>query len=211
MKEILIWVAVTINFWRLIIAYMIIWHSGAKAVIIEDSKRYAYIYSLSKGRISKLLVFQKLFRNIVWHRIYCSDQRFLAIVFQLLFPRKSDFEINGEIGSGLAVYHGHGTVINAYKIGCNFSVYQGVTVGRQSKPGIKIDIPIIGNNVTIYTNAVVAGGISIGDDVRIAAGSVVLKDVPSGSFVYGNPAVIVERKENFHGKEDSNICNSTCL
>ena len=79
-------------------------------------------------------------------------QRFLAIVFQLLFPRKSDFEINGEIGSGLAVYHGHGTVINAYKIGCNFCALI-------SKANIKVDnnTPNAAHNfIFIIVNANVA-------------------------------------------------------
>lgn len=44
--------------------------------------------------------------------------------------------------------------------------------------------------MTIYANAIVAGGITIGDDVSIGAGAVVMKDVPSHSIVYGNPCII---------------------
>ena len=45
----------------------------------------------------------------------------------------------------------------------------------------------IGNNVWIACNAVVIGGVTIGDDVVIGAGSVVTKDIPSGYLAYGNP------------------------
>lgn len=70
----------------------------------------------------------------------------------------------------------------------------GGSIGRNRRPGQERDIPIIGNNVSVYTNAVVAGGITIGDNVRIAAGAVVLQDVPSNSLVYGNPCVIRPQK-----------------
>ena len=92
------------------------------------------------------------------------------------------------------IYHGHGTVIAPCRIGKNFSVYQGVTIGRNAKPGREINNPIIGDNVTVFTNAVVAGGITIGDNVTIGAGAVVMKDVPANSIVMGNPCVIREKQ-----------------
>ena len=90
------------------------------------------------------------------------------------------------IGGGLVIHHGWSSVINAEKVGNAFQFYQNVTVGigRGGKP-------IIGDNVIIYTGAVVVGNIHIGNNVRIAANSVVRKNVPSNSLVYGNPSVIV--------------------
>lgn len=52
--------------------------------------------------------------------------------------------------------------------------------------------PTIGNNVTIYTGAVVVGNISIGDNVIIAANAVVRNDVPNNVLVAGVPAKIVK-------------------
>ena len=75
----------------------------------------------------------------------------------------------------------------------NFSVFQGVTVGRNPshiKEGV--DIPSFGNNVTIYTNSVIAGGIHIGDNVQISAGSIVLENIPDNCIVAGNPARVVK-------------------
>jgi serine acetyltransferase len=114
-------------------------------------------------------------------------------------PIKRDIEISGKIDGAFVIYHGQGTIISCTKAGTNFSVYQNVTVGRnkgkESKNG---DIkPVIGNNVSIYPGAVVAGGIIIGDNVEIAANSVVLKDVPSNCLVVGNPAYIIKKDGKF--------------
>lgn len=63
-----------------------------------------------------------------------------------------------------------------------------------SKIGQTNSMPTIGNNVTVYTNAVVAGDIVIGDNVDIGAGSVVMKDVPSNTVVIGNPCVFKRKR-----------------
>ncbi len=94
-------------------------------------------------------------------------------------------EIHGEIGGGLSIQHGHGTVILCEYAGKNLSVWQGVTIGKNHGK-----MPRIGDNVSIYTNAVVIGNITIGNNVDIAAGAVVRKDVPDNCIVYGNPAEI---------------------
>lgn len=76
------------------------------------------------------------------------------------------------------------------RIGKNFSVYQGVTIGKNVKPGDITSKPIIGDNVAIYANAVIAGEVKIGNNVSIGAGTVVMKDIPNNSLVYGNPCII---------------------
>ena len=140
-------------------------------------------------RFLQLMCRYDCYRNHVIYR--CSQRRSLCgYVLRFLFPPKKDLEIGGEIGEGLVVYHGHGTVIAAHSIGKNLQIYQGVTIGRNPDATREINNPIIGDDVSIYTNAVVAGGITIGDNVSIGAGAVVMKDVPSNSVVYGNPCVI---------------------
>lgn len=103
-------------------------------------------------------------------------------------------EISGDIGGGLVIWHGYGLVLACHKIGENCSIWQGVTIGRNPKPGMVIDKPTIGDNVSILTNAVVAGGIEIGDNTSIGAGSIVLKSMPSNVIVAGNPAKIIRTK-----------------
>ena len=56
-----------------------------------------------------------------------------------------------------------------------------------------IDIPTFGNNVNVYTNSVVIGNITIGDNVSIGAGTVVYKDVPSNSTVISNSMKIIQK------------------
>lgn len=98
-------------------------------------------------------------------------------------------------GGGVRIFHGQGTVIVATSCGEHFSVWQNVTIGRNPS---KLDLdgndtPTIGNNVNVYTGAIVVGGIHIGDNVNIGAGSVIMKDVPDNCTVVGNPAIIIKK------------------
>lgn len=187
-----------LNLLRGIPAWAALWLSGAAPLVRRETEGYSWFPGDGKQRCF-FAAFQLLmwkyspYRNQVIYR--CSQRSSLwGYGIRLLYPIKKDLEIGGSIGPGLVIYHGHGTVIGGLEIGENFSIYQGATIGRNRRPGQERDIPIIGNNVSVYTNAVVAGGITIGDNVRIAAGAVVLQDVPSNSLVYGNPCVIRPQK-----------------
>lgn len=93
------------------------------------------------------------------------------------------------IGPGMMVHHAHMIVIgDGVIIGSGFHVYHGVTIGAKNQFALDA-YPSIGNNVTIYPGSVVAGNISIGDNVVIGANSLVLDDVPSDSIVYTQAAV----------------------
>lgn len=95
-----------------------------------------------------------------------------------------------EIGKNLVLHHGHGTRIGANKIGENVEIWHNVTIGTDiSHSGNR---PTIGNNVKIYTGAIVFGNIHIGDNAIIAAGCVVHKNVPANTTIVGNPAKIVK-------------------
>lgn len=72
-------------------------------------------------------------------------------------------------------------------IGRNCAIFQNVTIGTWNNKS-----PTIGNNVKIYANSVIIGGIKIGDNAIIGAGSVVLNDVPANAVVAGNPAKIIK-------------------
>ena len=87
---------------------------------------------------------------------------------------------NTEIGGGLRVVHGPCN-LNAARIGRNFTVYSGVTIGKHRGA-----IPTIGDNVSIYPNAVVVGDIAIGDGAVIGALSYVDKSVGAGGKVIGS-------------------------
>ncbi|MDH4180311.1 MAG: serine O-acetyltransferase, partial [Armatimonadota bacterium] len=96
-----------------------------------------------------------------------------------------------EIGRGLLIDHGMGTVIGeTSEIGDNCTLYQGVTLGGTGKESGKRH-PTLGNNVVVGVGASILGSITVGDNALVGAGSVVLKDVPAGSTVVGVPARVV--------------------
>ncbi len=96
-----------------------------------------------------------------------------------------------KIGQRLFIDHGMGVVIGeTCEIGNNVTIYQGVTLGGTGKEKGKRH-PTIKDNVLIASGAKVLGSFTIGENSRIGAGSVVLKEVPPNSTVVGIPGRIV--------------------
>lgn len=97
------------------------------------------------------------------------------------------------IGPGLFLPHTQGTVIGAVSIGKNAVIYQGVTLGAKDLDFTYSEErrPIVGNNVLIGAGAKILGGLTIGDNVSIAANAVVLNSVPDFAVAAGVPAKIV--------------------
>lgn len=83
---------------------------------------------------------------------------------------------------GLTIPHPYGITLSVDEIGCDVHVGQNVTIGTNSATNNK---PRIGNLVRLYSNAVISGEIKIGNCVIVAASSIVTKDVPDKSIVYG--------------------------
>lgn len=93
-----------------------------------------------------------------------------------------------KIGENVELKHGGlGIVIHdKAEIGDGSIIYHNVTIGGREQKGH----PIIGKNVYIGTGACILGGITIGDNVKVGANAVVLKDLPSNSTAVGVPATI---------------------
>lgn len=99
------------------------------------------------------------------------------------------------IGKGLFIDHGCGVVIGeTAEIGDNCTIYQGVTLGGTGKDVGKRH-PTLGNNVMVGAGAKVLGPFKVGDNSKIAAGAVVLHEVPENTTAVGIPAKAVAKKE----------------
>jgi serine O-acetyltransferase len=95
------------------------------------------------------------------------------------------------IGEGFFVDHGMGVVIGETSvIGDNVTLYQGVTLGGTSQQHVKRH-PTLGNNVVVGVGAQIIGDITIGDDAKVGAGSVVIESVPPHATVVGVPGRVV--------------------
>ncbi len=97
------------------------------------------------------------------------------------------------IAGGVFIDHGMGVVIGeTAEIGENVTLYQGVTLGGTGKEKGKRH-PTIGRNVVIAAGAKVLGPIRVGDNARVGAGAVVIRDVPPDCTVVGIPGTVVAR------------------
>lgn len=104
---------------------------------------------------------------------------------------QTDINPAASFGKGIFLDHATGFVVGeTARIGDNVSILHGVTLGGTGKEGADRH-PKIGDGVLIGAGAKVLGNIEIGCCSRIAAGSVVLKPVPSGKTVAGVPAKVV--------------------
>ncbi len=99
---------------------------------------------------------------------------------------------SAKIGTGFFIDHGMGVVIGeTAEIGDSVTLFQGVTLGGTGKERGKRH-PTLGNHVVVGAGAKILGGITIGDNVKIGANSVVIKNVPPNSTVIGVPARIIK-------------------
>lgn len=129
------------------------------------------------------------------HSLYQKKLYFLARYISQRGVRKTGIEIHpgAQIGKGFFIDHGNGVIIGETTIiGDNVTLYQGVTLGGTGKEHGKRH-PTVGNNVMISAGAKVLGSFTIGDNSKIGAGSVVLREVPPNSTVVGVPGRVVKR------------------
>ena len=134
------------------------------------------------------------FRRIQTSKSKCV--RFINLLIYWLTCKSHGNEIHWltKIGKGMYLGHPYNITINPDAvIGKNFNIHKGAVIGRTNR-GAKKGVPTLGDCVWVGINAVVVGGITIGDDVLIAPNAYVNCDVPSHSIVLGNPCVIRPRE-----------------
>lgn len=166
----------------------------AARTYLEVILTYSGLHAIWAHRIAHALFKRKLF--------------FLARVISQISRFFTGIEIHpgAKIGRRFFIDHGMGVVIGeTCEIGDNVTVFQGVTLGGTGKEKGKRH-PTIKDNALIATGAKVLGSITIGENSKIGAGSVVLKDVPPNSTVVGIPGRVVIQDGIRIGK-DLNHCD----
>lgn len=138
-------------------------------------------------------------KALLYHRIahwlWVRNFKLLARCISQISRFLTQIEIHpgARIGEGFFIDHGSGVVIGeTAEIGDNVTIYQGVTLGGTGKEKGKRH-PTIGDNVVIGNGARVLGSFTVGENSRIGAGAVVLREVPPNCTVVGNPGRIVQK------------------
>lgn len=173
---------------HLIIAFIDTVFYKNKAHIFSDIERlsdrnpcrlnrwFSLLYNLHNNRY---------YRRIYYYRIGPA----IALMVSWIRPADRYFLISHKtkIGPGILATHPYSSILNAKKIGSNFSCLHCTTIGSKG-----LDRPTIGNNVTLGAGVIIIGNVTIGDNVTIGAGSVVVKDIPSNCVATGNPARVIK-------------------
>ena len=165
-------------------------------MLMETLSAYQKRDPASRGKLEIFLLYAGVHATIYYrlaHWLHLHRCRFLARCISQWARFWTNIEIHpgAAIGRRLVIDHGAGIVIGeTTEIGDDVLLYQGVTLGGTGKDVGKRH-PTLGNNVMVGSGARVLGPITINDNARIAAGAVVLQDVPANATAVGVPAQIV--------------------
>lgn len=123
---------------------------------------------------------------------YYSRVRIFGVPFYFLFRfivywiLGTDLHYKTKISTGLKIYHGIALVVNPNcVIGKNVILRHNVTIGNLVKDNMVSGCPVIGDNVEVGCGAVILGDITIGNNVKVYANSIITKSVPNNSICYG--------------------------
>jgi serine O-acetyltransferase len=181
---------------------------GLFRTIYQDYRRFRV--SENKDSI-RVIFFTQGFWAVFWYRlahmVYCKlrvpvirqatmailyvVQKIMEIITGIYLPARC------QVGAGLFIGHFGNIIVNIVaSIGENCNISQGMTIGV-THSGKYPGVPVIGNRVYVGPNAVIIGGINIGDDVAVGAGAIVTKPLPPRAVAVGNPARIISYNGSF--------------
>ena len=166
--------------------------------LLEDIRAYKRNDPAARSAIEVVLLYNGLHATIdyrIAHWFYRHRCFFIARAISQWSKMWTGIEIHpgAQIGRRLVIDHGAGIVIGeTTQIGDDCLLYQGVTLGGTGKDTGKRH-PTIGNNVLIGAGAKVLGPFTVGDNSNIAAGAVVLEEIPPDCTAVGVPAHVVRR------------------
>lgn len=189
-----------------------------RAALRHDLDRYVFIVGMQHGVTGPLLPLRVgLLSQGLWattayrvnhyvrYRLHSRPLAVLPGIVHRMITALTGIQIDAQahIGPGLKIPHGGKIVIGPVRVGSNCDLFQGVTLGggmsmttfdhRNPDPGF----PALGNRVWVGPGAVIAGGVTVGDDAAVAANSLLVRDVPHRGVMVGVPARLVSRRGSF--------------
>ena len=188
-------------------------------MLMETLSAYQKRDPASRGKLEIFLLYAGVHATIYYrlaHWLHLHRCRFLARCISQWARFWTGIEIHPGATIGRRLVIDHGVFFNdtaTTEIGDDVLLYQGVTLGGTGKDVGKRH-PTLGNNVMVGSGARVLGPITINDNARIAAGAVVLQDVPANATAVGVPAQIVringEKVRRYADEVDqTNVVNPT--
>ncbi len=175
--------------------------------LLEDIRAYRRNDPAARSNLEVALLYNGLHATFFYriaHWLHTHHFCFLARWLSQVTKFFTGIEIHpaAKIGRRLVIDHGTGIVIGATaEIGDDCLLYQGVTLGGTGKDVGKRH-PTLGNNIMVGCGAKILGPFKVGDNARIAANSVVLREVPENATVVGVPGRIVrisgEKLDHIH-------------
>lgn len=167
--------------------------------IKEEIKTFRERDPAAKSDVEVLLLYSGLHAILAYrvaHKLYLSEHYFSARALSQFAKFITGIEIHpgAKIGRRFFIDHGAAVVIGeTTEIGDDCTIYQGVTLGGTGKD-IGKRHPTLGNGVMIGAGAKVLGPLKIGDKSKVAAGAVVLSEIPENCTAVGIPARVVRRE-----------------
>ena len=147
--------------------------------VFEVVLTYSGLHAIWSHRIAHWFFKRKLF---FFARVISQVSRFFTGI---------EIHPGAKIGRRFFIDHGMGVVVGeTCEIGNDVTIYQGVTLGGTGKEKGKRH-PTLEDGVLVATGAKVLGSITVGENSKIGAGSVVLKEVPPNATVVGIPGKVV--------------------
>ena len=175
--------------------------------IVEDIRAYKRNDPAARSALEIFFLYNGFHATLhyrIAHWLHIHGLKFLARLVSQISKFFTGIEIHpgATIGRRLVIDHGTGIVIGETAIiGDDCLLYQGVTLGGTGKDTGKRH-PTLGNNVMVGCGAKLLGPFTVGDNARIAANSVVLRDVPQDATVVGVPGRVVrlrgEKLDHIH-------------
>ncbi|WP_027399730.1 serine O-acetyltransferase [Anaerovorax odorimutans] len=166
--------------------------------INEDIRAVLNRDPAARNRFEVLICYPGIWA-LIWHKpahwLYTHNIKLLARLISQTTRFFTGIEIHpgAKIGRRCFIDHGMAVVIGeTAEVGDDVTIYQAVTLGGTGKD-IGKRHPTIGNRVIVSSGAKVLGPFKVGDDSKIGAGSVVLKEVPENCTVVGIPGKVVRR------------------